>query len=188
MSVQHRWQPTGGPPGGHRVPAALRRTPAGDRGSASLWVLIVGLLVVAAGIAGAAVGAARVAHHEARAAAALGALAGAAHAVEGRHVACRPGAWFVRAHGGHPAEGHVDGPDIVVTVTVTVEPLPGVRRVAVASARAGPIRADAVSIGASDIGATDAGVADAGIALGGGVDVGGAGVDTAEGGEHHVKD
>jgi secretion/DNA translocation related TadE-like protein len=112
-----------------------------DRGAATLWVLAVGLALVAAGAAGAAVGAARVARHEARAAADLGALAGAMRIVEGPEGACARAATLVARNGGRLAECTVDGLDVVVTVEVVVTPLPGLTRTARAKARAGPIRA-----------------------------------------------
>ncbi|MEV1287757.1 Rv3654c family TadE-like protein [Micromonospora sp. NPDC049679] len=112
---------------------------ADDRGAASLWLLAVGLVFVAAGLAGAAVGAARVARHQARVAADLGALAGAARAIEDQQAACERAAHIVAANGGRVTDCVVDGLDLILTVTVTVEPLPGLFRVANASARAGPI-------------------------------------------------
>ncbi|SDZ35561.1 helicase/secretion neighborhood TadE-like protein [Micromonospora pattaloongensis] len=122
-----------------RARAGSVRRAATDRGAASLWLLAVGLVVVAVGVAGAAVGAARVARHEARVAADLGALAGAALAVEGEQVACDRAAQIVAANGGQVAECAVEELDVVLTVSVTVEPMPGLPRVATSSARAGPV-------------------------------------------------
>lgn len=112
---------------------------ASDRGAASVWVLAVGLVVVAAGVAGAAVGAARVARHEARVAADLGALASGARAIEGQQGACDRAAEIVAANGGRVTNCAVEGLDVMLTVAVAVEPLPGLTRVANASARAGPV-------------------------------------------------
>jgi secretion/DNA translocation related TadE-like protein len=117
--------------------------PGRDRGSASLWVLAVGLSLVAAALAGAAVGAARVGRHEARAAADLGALAGAARVVEGDGAACGRAGELVVANGGRLVACEVAGLDLIVRVEVVVTPLPGLDRVARAAARAGPVRYDA---------------------------------------------
>jgi secretion/DNA translocation related TadE-like protein len=110
-----------------------------DRGAASILVLAIGLVLVAAGIAGVAVGAARVGRHQARTAADLGALAGAARAVEGAEVACGRAERFVLANGARLVSCRVDGLEIVVGVEVTVTPLPGLTRYASAAARAGPV-------------------------------------------------
>ncbi|WP_326561379.1 Rv3654c family TadE-like protein [Micromonospora sp. NBC_01796] len=112
----------------------------GDRGSASLWLLAVGLTLVMAGMAGAAVGAARVAKHRARVAADFGALAGAARTPDGPAVACARAAELVDANGGRMLDCMVDGLDLQLVVEVAVTPLPGLGRVARASARAGPAR------------------------------------------------
>jgi secretion/DNA translocation related TadE-like protein len=104
-----------------------------------MLVLAIGLLLVAAGVAGAAVGAARVGRHQARVAADLGALAGAIRAIEGTPVACGRAARLVAANGGQLTACQVDGLDVVVTAKVTVTPLPGLARRAVATARAGPV-------------------------------------------------
>nr|WP_281278629.1 Rv3654c family TadE-like protein [Micromonospora pisi] len=114
---------------------------ARDRGSASLWLLAVGLTLVMAGMAGAAVGAARVAKHQARVAADFGALAGAARTLEGPAVACARAADLVSANGGRIVDCAVDGLDLQLVVELTAHPLPGLTRVARATARAGPIRA-----------------------------------------------
>jgi secretion/DNA translocation related TadE-like protein len=113
-------------------------SPVGDqRGSASVWLLAVGLVLVAAGLAGAAVGAAHVAAHQARSAADLGALAGAARAVEGPAVACARAAELVAANRAGLVGCRLDGLDL--TVTVEVRPA-GFARAAHATARAGPPR------------------------------------------------
>ena len=111
----------------------------GDRGAASILVLAIGLVLVAAGIAGAAVGAARVGRHQARTAADLGALAGAARAVEGAEVACGRAERFALANGARMVSCRVEGLEIVIAVQVTVTPLPGLTRYASAAARAGPV-------------------------------------------------
>jgi secretion/DNA translocation related TadE-like protein len=120
----------------------LRRRLSGagrDRGAASLLLLAIGLVLVAAGMAGAAVGAARVGRHEARTAADLGALAGAVRVIEGEAVACARAAELVSANGARLTSCRTDGLDIVVEAEVTITPLPGLVRRAEAAARAGPI-------------------------------------------------
>jgi secretion/DNA translocation related TadE-like protein len=102
-----------------------------DRGSASLWLLGVGLAVVLVAVAAAMIASAVVARHRAQAAADLGALAGAARVADGEATACDRAAELVRANGAHLVGCRVDGLDVVVTVEV------GRAR---ASARAGPVR------------------------------------------------
>ena len=102
-------------------------------------MLAIGLALVAAGMAAAAVGAARIGRHQARVAADLGALAGAARAVEGEDAACVRAARFVSANGGQVVACRLDGWEIVVQVDVEVTPIPGMTRHATAAARAGPV-------------------------------------------------
>ena len=137
------WHPgTDVPPGAgiHRWPG---KRPwircASDRGAASVFLLAIGLVFVAAGVAGAAVGAARVGRHEARIAADFGALAGARHAIEGEAQACDQAARLVAANGARITSCEVDGLEIIVRVDVTVTPLPALVRHATATARAGPV-------------------------------------------------
>ena len=112
-----------------------------DRGAASIFLLAVGLLLVAAGMGGAMIGTARVGRHEARTAADLGALAGAMQAVYGEPVACGRAARIVAANGGRMTSCAVSGLEIVVRAEVEVRPMPGWSAVAEASARAGPVYA-----------------------------------------------
>jgi secretion/DNA translocation related TadE-like protein len=112
-----------------------------DRGAATIFILAVGLALVLMGVAGAAVGAARVGRHQAQAAADLGALAGAARAVEGADAACERAGRFVSANGGLVTSCQVSGLEIIVRTEVAVTPLPGVTRHATAAARAGPVYA-----------------------------------------------
>jgi secretion/DNA translocation related TadE-like protein len=112
-----------------------------EGGSATLWLLAIGLLVVTVGLAGAAVGAARVARHQAWVAADLGALAGAAHALDGAATACARASAIAARNGGRLTACSLDGFDLEISVEVAVEPLPGLSRVATATARAGPVRA-----------------------------------------------
>jgi secretion/DNA translocation related TadE-like protein len=112
-----------------------------DRGAATIFLLAIGLVIVLMGVAGAAVGAARVGRHRAQAAADLGALAGAARAVDGTGVACDRAGRFVAVNGGRTTWCEVSGLEIVVRTEVTVTPLPGLTRHAMAAARAGPVYA-----------------------------------------------
>ncbi|MGC9668198.1 Rv3654c family TadE-like protein [Planosporangium sp. 12N6] len=116
------------------------RASGSERGSASLWVLGVGLAVLTFAGAVAAVGSVLVADHRAEAAADLGALAGAARAGEGRSAACDRAGQVAAANGARLMECRLDGLDVVVDVEV--EPAGVGRPVGPgrARARAGPIR------------------------------------------------
>ncbi|MFR9775993.1 Rv3654c family TadE-like protein [Micromonospora sp. MS34] len=111
-----------------------------DRGGATVCLLAVGLVYVVVGLFGAALGAARVARQQARAAADFGALAGAARAVDGAADACRRAGEFTGANGGRLVACRLDGLDVLVTVEVTVSPMPWLTRTATAASRAGPVR------------------------------------------------
>jgi len=110
----------------------------GDRGGATVWLLGAGLLTVAFGVAIAGVGAAVVARHQAQAAADLGALAGAMHALEGEDVACRHAAEIVAANGGRLTACLLSGFDVLVTAEVAPSGYAALAGTARASARAGP--------------------------------------------------
>lgn len=112
-----------------------------DGGSATVWVLAAGLVLVLAGMGGAAVGAARVSRHQAQVAADFGALAGAMRAVEGAAAACARAADLVDANRARMASCHVNGLDVVVSVDVDVALLLHVSGTASATARAGPVTA-----------------------------------------------
>ncbi|XVV13061.1 Rv3654c family TadE-like protein [Actinoplanes sp. CA-131856] len=112
-----------------------------DRGAASILVLALGLSLVVVGLAGAAVGSVWVGRQQARTAADLGALAGAAEAIYGEGVACARAGRFVAANGGRMTSCVVSGLEIVVRVTVAVAPASGLAWQATAAARAGPIQA-----------------------------------------------
>jgi secretion/DNA translocation related TadE-like protein len=101
--------------------------------------MALGLLLIAAGVVGSAVGAARVGRHEARTAADLGALAGAARAIDGPSAACARAARLVAANDAVLTSCDVSGLEVVIYVEVVVTPLPGVTRRARAGARAGPV-------------------------------------------------
>lgn len=120
--------------------APIRARQRSDRGSASLLVLAVGLMLVAGGVAGSAVAAAHLARQQARVAADFGALAGAGTVLDGPAAACARAADLVRANGGRPAACVVDGLDLLVTAEVEVTPLPGLTRTVRSTARAGPVR------------------------------------------------
>lgn len=110
-----------------------------DRGAASIFVLAIGLVLVAAGLAGAAVGAGRVGRHRAQVAADLGALAGAGQAIYGEPAACARAARFVAANGARLTSCTVSGLEITVRVELLVHPMRGLTRHATAAARAGPV-------------------------------------------------
>lgn len=113
---------------------------AADRGSATIWVLAVGVVIVLVGLFGAALGAARTARQQARVAADFGALAGAGHALDGEAAACRTAGEVARANGARLAACRLDGLDVLVSTQVTVSPLPWLTRTVTATARAGPVR------------------------------------------------
>ncbi|MEV4844235.1 Rv3654c family TadE-like protein [Micromonospora matsumotoense] len=111
-----------------------------DRGGATVLLLAIGMVFVLVGGFGAAIGAARLARHQARVGADFGALAGAGQVWQGAAPACAAADEFVRANAARMITCQVDGLDVVVTVEVAVSPLPGLRRFATATARAGPVR------------------------------------------------
>jgi secretion/DNA translocation related TadE-like protein len=98
------------------------------------------LVYVVVGLFGAAVGAARVARQQARVAADFGALAAAGRALDGDSVACRRAGEFAGANGGRLVGCRLDGLDVLVTVEVTVSPMPWLTRTARVTSRAGPVR------------------------------------------------
>lgn len=114
-----------------------------DRGAGTILVLAFGLLLIAAGLAGAATVGARVGRHEARTAADFGALAGAVRVINGAPVACAEAERLVTANGGVLTSCEVRALEIVISVEVTVTPMPGLTRRARAAARAGPLSAAA---------------------------------------------
>ena len=113
--------------------------PDSDRGAGTIFVLALGLLLIAAGMAGTAVGAARVGRHEARTAADLGALAGAVRVIDGPTLACARAARLVAANDAVLTSCDVADLESVIYVEVVVTPLPGLTRRARAGARAGPV-------------------------------------------------
>jgi secretion/DNA translocation related TadE-like protein len=107
-----------------------------DRGAASIFVLAVGLALVLLGSAGATVGAARVARHQAKVAADFGALAGGPHAIEGEAAACAEARRYVEANHARMTACTVTGLDVVVRTEVRLAVFPAS---AEAASRAGPI-------------------------------------------------
>jgi secretion/DNA translocation related TadE-like protein len=111
-----------------------------DRGSASLWLLGVGLAVLAFAGAVAAAGSVLVAKHRAQTAADLGALAGAARAGEGDAAACSRAGQIVTDNGARLMECRLDGLDVVIGVEADPASFGDLVGPVLASARAGPIR------------------------------------------------
>jgi secretion/DNA translocation related TadE-like protein len=116
-------------------PHRRSRPAARDRGSASIWLLCVGCVVVAFGLAGALAAAAATGRHRAQAAADLGALAGAPYAVNGSSVACTRAAAIVEANGARLADCRVEGVDLIVVAELSVAGVGTAR----GAARAGPV-------------------------------------------------
>lgn len=102
-------------------------------------VLAVGLLLVLVAAGVATVGAAMIARHRAQGAADFGALAGAAHAVEGETAACGQANEIVTANGARMTSCRLVGLDTIVTAEVTLAGTAGRLGVASATARAGPV-------------------------------------------------
>jgi secretion/DNA translocation related TadE-like protein len=109
-----------------------------DDGSATVWVLVTGLVFVLVAAAVALVGSATVARHRARSAADLTALGAALRAWDGEVEACAWAAELSARNGARLVECHLDGFDAVVTVEVAPAGVPGIGA-ARASARAGPV-------------------------------------------------
>jgi secretion/DNA translocation related TadE-like protein len=129
------------PAGGRAVSAREAPRLVRERGSASILVMGVGLVVVLFGAACSWVGAAVVARHQAETAADLGALAGAQRSVLGDRAACARAGRIVAANGAGVLACSVDGLDITVRVGVGPPGLAGRFSLATATARAGPLRA-----------------------------------------------
>jgi secretion/DNA translocation related TadE-like protein len=106
-----------------------------------VWVLALGAAVVAVAGFGASVGAAIVARHQAQAAADLGALSAAGHALEGATAACRHAARVVSANQGQLVRCQVTGLEAVVVTRVRAAGPAAVLPPAEARSRAGPVAA-----------------------------------------------
>lgn len=117
-----------------------RQLGAGDRGSASVWILAAGLVIVTFATTIVLAGAAMIARHEAQTAADLGALAGAVDVTLDPSRACAAAAIVVHANGATLLRCRTDGPDIVVTASVGIAFAPSGFGPAIAVARAGPRR------------------------------------------------
>ena len=104
-----------------------------DRGAASIYVATVGLVLAFAGLGIAVRAMEVVAGAQARAAADLGALAGAARAALGAEQACERAGGIVADNNATMTSCHLDGLDITVAATF---------RGRSATARAGPVRAN----------------------------------------------
>ena len=123
---------------GCRFPAGWRIGLRGDAGSATVWVLATGIVLVLAAVAFAMAGAATVARHRAQAAADLAALAGALLAGDGEEAACQRAADVSARNGARLADCRLEGFDVVVAVEVAPARIVGIG-VARGAARAGPV-------------------------------------------------
>ncbi|GAB7048905.1 hypothetical protein JCM9534A_40310 [Catenuloplanes indicus JCM 9534] len=121
----------------------MRRAAAPDRGGASLLVAVVGLFLVCAGMAGAAIIGAEAAARRVRIAADLGVLAGAPLIPRGESMACERAARVITANGARTASCDAEGLTLIVRVELDAEPWPGLRATIHAEARAGPATAPA---------------------------------------------
>ena len=117
----------------------VRRTRCRDQGAASVWILALGVAVVAVAGFGASVGAAVVARHQAQAAADLGALSAAIHALEGGTTACGHAARVVAANQAQLVRCQVTGPEAIVVTRVRAAGPAAVLPPAAARSRAGPV-------------------------------------------------
>lgn len=131
------------PPARGQLPTRRERGGApgkGDRGSASVLTIAIGLTVLLLAVGVAAVAAAMIARHQAQAAADFAALAAAPHALAGQEFACAFALHIAEANGGRLTKCAVDGFDAVTAVSMSVDiPFPGLGgRTAEATSRAGP--------------------------------------------------
>ena len=108
-----------------------------DIGSASIWLLGVGLAVTSLAFVVTVWARDLVESHGVKTAADLGALAGALEARQGETVACERARTIVEANGARMAKCCLVGLDLVVTAEGMP---PGVGRTIQVTARAGPIR------------------------------------------------
>lgn len=119
---------------------SARSRAAGERGSATVWVVALSGVLAAIGVTVVLVGAAVVGRHRATTAADLAALAAAEHAVRGDPGACAAAEAVARANGARLTGCSVDGAAVVeVAVEVTVRLGPVGHHPAPARARAGPV-------------------------------------------------
>jgi secretion/DNA translocation related TadE-like protein len=117
---------------------------ARDEGSASIWMLAAGLLVMSFATTVVLAGAATIARHRAQSAADLGALAGAVRVVVDPGGACAAAAAIVMDNGAAMTGCRIDGLDMIVTTSVEVAGAAVGIGPAIGVARAGPIRTAAL--------------------------------------------
>ena len=118
----------------------LRSRAAGERGSATVWVVALSGVLAAIGVAAVLVGVAVVSRHRATTAADLAALAAAEHAVRGDPGACGAAGDVADANGARLTACTVGGGAVVeVTVAVPLRLGPLGVSEAGARARAGPV-------------------------------------------------
>ena len=109
-----------------------------ERGSGTIWVLAMGMVVAVAAVAGGSWGAAATARHRAETAADLAALAAAGEAIWGGERACATAARIATENGSRLDRCRLVGDvaEIRVRRTLRIGGLPA--RTSFASARAGP--------------------------------------------------
>lgn len=115
-----------------------RRVRAGDRGSATIWVVMLVMLLTMVWVGLASVGAAVVARHRASAAADLAALAAASAAERAIPNPCAAAREIAEMHGGHVSGCRLDGLTADVVVTVDVAGVLAFGASAAGRSRAGP--------------------------------------------------
>jgi DNA polymerase-3 subunit alpha len=119
-------------------PMVTERTSERERGSAAVWVLAGGLVVILFAMAMVTLGTAVAARHQAQLAADLAALAGAVVAVEGEPAACVEARRVAEENRATVAACQLEGFDVIVRVHVAVPLIGDVTGTASAAARAGP--------------------------------------------------
>jgi secretion/DNA translocation related TadE-like protein len=112
-----------------------------DRGSATVFVLAIGLVLLSVALTGLIAGSAVAARHQAQSAADLGALAGAPYSIVDPAMACAKATAVVEANRAAIIGCRIDGVDIVIRTAVPVIGAPAAVGPATAAARAGPLRA-----------------------------------------------
>ena len=100
---------------------AAARRPFADTGSATVWVLVLAAVLVAAGIAVTLVLGVVIAHRRVVTAADLAALGAAGRLVESRGSACRAAADVAAANGAALVSCRIEGGSVVVSVRVVID-------------------------------------------------------------------